>query len=173
MATTLSLKCNRSSQRTLMVALATCIITGYIYQYILYSHPQEQHDSIQHHREMTKNKMTQFIQQHLPIPPAQQPTAEDKSPLSQLAKYYPKNILNKQKYSDDDFSFFWLAGDGSPLFVNASNHKHQHKFKSFVFCPVPKVGCTSWKQVIKRMKGIPHYLADDYWSVHHPDENQR
>ena len=42
---------------------------------------------------------------------------------------------------------------------------------SFVFCPIPKAGCSAWKQVLRRIKGIEAYLADDHWSLHHGTEN--
>lgn len=91
-------------------------------------------------------------------------------------KYYASNLLNNhktQKYEPTDFSFFWKNGDGSPLFMNASKYDANHSlgYQSFVFCPMPKVGCSSWKQVFRRMKGISNYLADDYWSLH-SDRNE-
>ena len=85
-----------------------------------------------------------------------------------LSSYYLSKSINGNKYSLNDFSFFWSYGDGSPLFINSSKYDINNKigYKSFVFCPMPKNGCSAWKQIMRRIKGIKYYLADDYWSLH-------
>lgn len=85
-----------------------------------------------------------------------------------LSKFYLSQAIQGRKYEMDDFSFFWTAGDGSPLFINASKYDPNHEigYESFVFCPVPKNGCSAWKQIMRRIKGKKWYLADDYWSLH-------
>ena len=87
---------------------------------------------------------------------------------NQMSKFYLSKAIKHRKYLMDDFSFFWTAGDGSPLFINASKYDSNHEigYESFVFCPVPKNGCSAWKQVMRRIKGEKFYLADDYWSLH-------
>eukprot|EP01083_Nonionella_stella_P080004 219611_1 len=105
----------------------------------------------------------------------------DLNTSSSVPIYHPEwNTINDShlrvtnaSYDESDFSFWWLGGDGAPLFINASKYDPNGTFgyDSFVFCPIPKVGCSSWKQVMRRIKGIDAYLADDYWSLHHEKEN--
>eukprot|EP01084_Bolivina_argentea_P082971 150220_1 len=87
--------------------------------------------------------------------------------------YYLAKAIHHNKYEKYDFSFFWTSGDGSPLFINASKYDSRHEigYKSFVFCPMPKNGCSAWKQVLRRIKGETFYLADDYWSLHSKQNN--
>ena len=90
-----------------------------------------------------------------------------------MTDFYLSKSIKNSKYLLDDFSFYWTQGDGSPLFINSSKYDINHDigYKSFVFCPIPKNGCSAWKQVLRRIKGEKFYLADDYWSLHSQDNN--
>ena len=105
-----------------------------------------------------QNNLISVIQSHQPAP------LESAS----LSARYLSQSIHGRRYEVDDFSFFWESGDGSPLFLNASKYDADGRigFDSFVFCPMPKNGCSAWKQVLRRMKGEALYLADDFWSLH-------
>eukprot|EP01083_Nonionella_stella_P016718 46694_1 len=175
----LHMRCTRHCQHLFLVAMASCILTGNIYQFML---SMDDSDTTQRLSALTNSlDHVSLSVLHLetkpnttsPPPPSDtvsNPLLSDS--LYLLSKYYPENVVNKNIYTPADFSFFWVQGDGSPLYINASKYNHIKGYKSFVFCPIPKVGCSSWKQVIKRIKGSPVYLADDYWSLHNPEENE-
>eukprot|EP01084_Bolivina_argentea_P026583 49434_1 len=109
--------------------------------------------------------------------------SNDSSNTLQYTSYHPKwdtvnaydehLLITNISYEESDFSLWWTDGDGSALFINASKYDKNSTggYQSFVFCPIPKVGCSAWKQVMRRIKGIDAYLADDYWSLHHFIEN--
>ena len=172
-----SCNCNRNRRNIILAAIASCCITGFIYQLLFHTMDTNTQQNVEinaYQARFVQNKAIYQIHQNLPPPfptlPVLQQSHTDGA-LESLAKYSSEVQLNKHKYANTDFSFFWTQGDGSPLFINATKHP-RHKFKNLVFCPVPKVGCSSWKQVIKRIKGSPIYLADDYWSLHDPLENE-
>jgi len=42
------------------------------------------------------------------------------------------------------------------------------KNRRFVFCALPKSGCTTWKQLLLRIKGSPHWKTKDSTFIHDP-----
>eukprot|EP01084_Bolivina_argentea_P291939 501808_1 len=113
-----------------------------------------------------------FAIEEFPLFISQDPTipiiieCNKKKPKSNNNLNYISKLIEGQKYEKDDFSFFNVNG-GVPIFINASKYDKNHTigYNSFVFCPIPKSGSSSWKKVLRRMKGIKLYLADDYWSL--------
>ena len=67
----------------------------------------------------------------------------------------PHYKLTNASYNKSDFSLWYTDGEGAGLFINASKYDPNGTagYESFVFCTIPKVGCSSWKQVMRRIKG--------------------
>lgn len=186
MSTTKLITCSRNQRNIFLTAIATSVITGWIYSLVLsyeshngvFSRPPA-HQNVEINSFQTKFIQNQVIHQmansdlsfDLKSKKSQEKKHGSEEALSLIAKYDSLNTPNKYRYSVNDFSFFWKMGEGSPLFIDPKKHS-QHEFKPLLFCTVPKVGCSSWKRVLKRIKGSLIYLADDHWSLHDPIENE-
>lgn len=184
----------------LALLLGSCIIAGYVilFRHLLPSNPiisnnahfPRSHVIITHKKPPSPPDIANISDSN-PIPAPKPPKYiairnDSNSPLNtpitptsapihdaqkMMAKFHAENVLHQRTFSKHSWSFHFNDGDGSALFINASK-SDRFTFKSFQFCPVPKVGVSSWKQVIKRIKGSPVYLADDHWSLHDPLENE-
>ena len=108
---------------------------------------------------------------------------------TQHNRHNTQPTINFAKYELSDFTYIWRELDGSAYYfpsiaksatnndsinppidtgnhnVNTPSDKYSDIHPSFVYCPIAKSGCTIWKQLFRRMKGLD-YLNTEFNIVH-------